>query len=127
MYGFVRSLPPLTISSFDSIVNTYLITHCSLQPPTSPQFGLVVHSHCDYFAPAAFPSILEVGMRVKRLGKSSVTYETAVFERGKEEVCAVGEFVHVYVEREGRRPAKEGMGPELRKALEELVATQSRL
>jgi len=66
-------------------------------------------------------------MRVKRLGKSSVTYETAVFEQGKEEVCAVGEFVHVYVEREGRRPAKEGMGPELRKALEELVATQSRL
>lgn len=108
-------------------MNTYLITHCALQPPTSPQFGLVVHSHCDYFAPTAFPSVLEVGMRVKKLGKSSVTYETAVFEKGRDEVCAVGEFVHVYVERETRRPAKEGMGPELRKALEALVATQSKL
>lgn len=116
-----------TAPSFDSIVNTYLITHCNLHPPTSPQIGLVVHSHCDYFGPVAFPAVLDVGMRVKKLGKSSVTYETAVFEQGIEEVRAVGEFVHVYVESESRRPAPEGMTKGMREALAALVEKQAKL
>jgi len=66
-------------------------------------------------------------MRVKKLGKSSVTYETAVFEQGVDEVRAVGEFVHVYVEREGRRPAPEGITEGMRVALETLVQKQSKL
>ncbi|KAG9528744.1 Thioesterase/thiol ester dehydrase-isomerase, partial [Aureobasidium melanogenum] len=89
---------------FDSIVNTYLMTHCKLDPPTSPLIGLVVHSHCDYLAPVGFPALVDLGLRVKKLGKSSVTYEIGVFERGVEEVKAVGEFVHVFVDRESRRP-----------------------
>lgn len=56
-------------------------------------------------------------MRVRKLGKSSVTYELAVFERGDEEVKAVGEFVHVFVERGGRRPLKEGMEEGMREGL----------
>lgn len=75
---------------FDSVVNTYLIKHCSLHPPTSPQIGLVVHSHCDYFAPTEFPAVVDLALRVSKLGKSSVTYEIGVFERGQEEVKAVG-------------------------------------
>lgn len=120
---------PLTplLSSFDSIVNSYLIEHCKLHPPTSSQIGLVVHSHCDYFGPVAFPSVLDVGMRVKKLGKSSVTYETAVFEQGVDEVRAVGEFVHVYVESANRRPPKDGMTPAMREALSALVQSQAKL
>jgi acyl-CoA thioester hydrolase len=66
-------------------------------------------------------------MRVKKLGKSSVTYETSIFEQGSEEVKAVGEFVHVYVQSEGRKPSKDGMKPEMRTALERLVQSQAKL
>lgn len=112
---------------FDSVVNTYLIKHCSLHPPTSDQIGLVVHSHCDYFAPIEFPAVVDLALRANKLGKSSVTYEIGVFERGQEEVKAVGEFVHVFVDRESRRPSKTGMDSELKTGLEQLVINHSKL
>ncbi|KAF2138821.1 uncharacterized protein K452DRAFT_255713 [Aplosporella prunicola CBS 121167] len=105
---------------FDSVVNTYLMTHCALHPPTSLQIGLVVHSHCDYFAPLGFPAVAELALRVNKLGKSSVTYEIGVFEKGVEDVRAVGEFVHVFVDRESRRPAASGMGEGLREGLRKI-------
>lgn len=104
----------------DSIVNAYLITHCDLDPPTSPLIGLVVHSHCNYFAPVGFPALIELGLRVNKLGKSSVRYEIGVFERGVEEVKAVGEFVHVFVDRENRRPRAQGMLEGMRAGLARL-------
>ncbi|KAF2705728.1 Thioesterase/thiol ester dehydrase-isomerase [Pleomassaria siparia CBS 279.74] len=109
---------------FDSIVNTYLIQYCNLHPPTSSQIGLVVHSHCDYFSPIEFPAVVDLTLRVKKLGKSSVEYEIGVFEKGKDEVCAVGGFVHVFVEREGRRPRKEGMGEELMTGLRRIAGEE---
>ncbi|KAI4765441.1 Thioesterase/thiol ester dehydrase-isomerase [Aureobasidium sp. EXF-12344] len=112
---------------FDSIVNTYLMTHCKLDPPTSPLIGLVVHSHCDYLAPVGFPALIDLGLRVKKLGKSSVTYEIGVFERGVEEVKAVGEFVHVFVDRESRRPRAEGMTPTMKEQLGSLVDSKAKL
>ena len=112
---------------FDSIVNAFLITRCELDPPTSSQFGLVVHNACDYFGAVAYPAVLDVGMRVRKLGKSSVTYETAIFEQGSDDVKAVGEFIHVYVEREGRRPAKDGMPAKMKEQLSQLVQTQAKL
>ncbi|KAI5458895.1 HotDog domain-containing protein [Mariannaea sp. PMI_226] len=106
---------------FDSIVNSYLITHCDLHPPSSSQYGLVVHTHTNYFASIAFPAIADLALRVNKLGRSSVTYEVALFERGIDEVKAVGEFVHVFVDRETGKPAKSGMGEVLRRGLEKLV------
>lgn len=116
---------------FDSIVNTYLIERCALNPPTSQSIGLVVHSHCDYFAPLSFPAVVEVGLRVNKLGRSSVTYEIGVFEQGIEEVKAVGEFVHVFVKREGMKPTGNGMPEQIRKGLkilyDESQATKSKI
>lgn len=106
---------------FDSVSNAYLATHCSHSPTQSPQIGLVVHSHCDYFAATAFPALLDVCLSVNKLGKSSVTYEIGVFEHGKEEVCAVGEFVHVFVTREGRRPGIDGMSSSLKEGLRRIL------
>jgi len=106
---------------FDSVVNTYLINHCALDPPTSPQVGLVVHSHCDYMAPTGFPAVVDLALRVNKLGKSSVTYEIGVFERGTEEVKAVGGFVHVFVERETMKPGTKGIGDDIRKGLEAIA------
>jgi acyl-CoA thioester hydrolase len=66
--------------------------------------GLVAHSECHYFSPIAFPEAIEVGLRVARLGTSSVTYELAIFQSGAELAAAQGRFVHVYVDRETSRP-----------------------
>ncbi|KAF2632950.1 Thioesterase/thiol ester dehydrase-isomerase [Macroventuria anomochaeta] len=112
---------------FDSVVNTYLIKHCYLHPPTSSQIGLVVHSHCDYFAPTEFPAIVDLALRVNKLGRSSVTYEIGVFERGQEEVKAVGEFVHVFVDRESRKPGKAGMADELKDGLQKIQIDKAKL
>ena len=105
----------------DSIVNAYLMTNCALDPPTSDMIGLVVHSHCDYLSPVGFPALVDVGLRVNKLGKSSVTYEIGVFERGVEHAKAVGEFVHVFVDRESRRPRTEGMPQSMREGLGRLA------
>jgi acyl-CoA thioester hydrolase len=111
---------------FDSIVNSYLITHCDRNPTTSSQIGLVVHSHCDYFSPTGFPAVIDMGLRVNKLGKSSVTYEIGVFERGTEEVKAVGEFVHVFVDRQGMKPSASGMDGVVRQGLEKLYVDSTK-
>ncbi len=109
---------------FDSIINSYLIEHCGLRPPTSSQIGLVVHSESEYFGPVGFPSIVDLGLRVNRLGKSSATYEVGVFEREKDEVRAVGGYTHVFVERETNRTASTGMSEEIRRGLEKILVDE---
>jgi acyl-CoA thioester hydrolase len=106
---------------FDSVLNAYLIEHCKLHPPTAKEFGLCVHTHTDYFASIAYPAVAELTLRVNKLGRSSVTYEMALFEKGVDEVKAVGEFVQVYVDRESGRPLKAGMADTLRRELEKLL------
>jgi acyl-CoA thioester hydrolase len=112
---------------YDSVVNTYLIEKCHLHPPTSSQYGLVVHSHSDFFGSIAFPAVAELALRVNKLGKSSVTYEIALFERGVESVKSVGEFVHVFVDRESKRPAAAGMNTDIREGLQKILVQQSKL
>ena len=101
-------------------MNTYLIEHCSLHPPTSSSYGLVVSSHSNYYASIAFPAVAELGLRVAKLGKSSVEYEFALFEKGVEGVKSVGGSTHVFVERATGRPRKEGMEEGVRRGLEGL-------
>ena len=64
----------------------------------------MVSSSCDYFASIAFPDAIEVGLRVGKLGNSSVQYELAIFKVGEEQACAAGRFVHVFVDRASNRP-----------------------
>lgn len=114
-----------TLSSFDSIVNAYLIEQCGLQPASSKQIGLVVHTHCDYFGSVGFPSVVDLGLRVNKLGQSSVIYEIGVFERGAEGVKAVGGFIHVFVDREKNRPAADGMAETIRDGLGKLLVHEN--
>ena len=111
---------------FDSVVNTYLIEECGLHPPTSSQYGLVVHSHADFFGSIAFPAVADLALRVNKLGKSSVSYEIGLFERGIQEVKSVGEIIHVFVDRETGRPAANGMNESLKEGLLKLVMEQKR-
>ncbi|KAF2873779.1 HotDog domain-containing protein [Massariosphaeria phaeospora] len=112
---------------FDSVVNAYLMQHCSLHPPTSAQIGLVVHSHCDYLAPLEFPAVVDLALSVVKLGKSSVTYEIGVFERGQDEVRAVGEFIHVFVDRDTRKPSQQGMAESLKMGLRRILVDRAKL
>ncbi len=112
---------------YDSVVNTYLIEECGLHPPTSAQYGLVVHSHSDFFGSIAFPAVAELALRVNKLGKTSVNYEIALFGRGVDEVKSVGELVHVFVDRETGRPTASGMNKRLREGLQKILVTPSKL
>ena len=80
-----------------------------------------MHSECDYFGSVAFPTVVDLALRVNKLGKSSVTYEVGVFERGRDDVRAVGGFTHVFVDRERNRPAADGMANEVRRGLEKIL------
>ncbi|KAF7716175.1 Thioesterase family protein [Penicillium ucsense] len=85
------------------------------------QIGLIVSTHCDFFASVAFPDRLEVGLRVARLGSSSVTWEIGVFREGEEDVKMVGTYTHVFVLRETMRVGKGGMVRQVRDGLEKLL------
>ena len=112
---------------FDSIINAYLIEHCGRDPPTSDQIGLVVSSQCDFFGPVGFPKVVDLGLRVSKLGSSSVHYEVGVFERGSEEAKAVGGYTHVFVDRKSNRPATDGMPARVRKGLSRLLIDKTKL
>ncbi|KAI9713100.1 MAG: hypothetical protein M1820_001085 [Bogoriella megaspora] len=111
----------------DSIINAYLIQECGRHPPTSDQVGLVVHTHCDFFAPIAYPAVAELGLRVVKLGKSSTTYEVGIFEKDKPGVRAVGELVHVFVDSKTRRPHPEGMEKQVKEGLGRLATPTAKL
>ncbi|WP_313516676.1 thioesterase family protein [Pseudomonas sp.] len=102
LYGHVNNV--IYYSYFDSAVNSFLIERGGLDIHDGQVVGFVVSSSCDYFASIAFPERIEVGLRVARLGNSSVQYELAIFKASEDEACAAGRFVHVFVDRQSNRP-----------------------
>ncbi|MEJ8822641.1 thioesterase family protein [Variovorax humicola] len=91
-------------SWFDTVVNGYLLEQGVLDFKASPALGLVVETGCNYFSSIAFPDVVHAGLRVAHIGQSSVRYEVGLFANDEEEAAAQGHFVHVYVDRETRRP-----------------------
>lgn len=102
VYGHVNNV--VYYSFFDTVVNGYLVDQGVLDPETSPVIGLVVETSCTYFASVAFPDTIDGGVAVERAGTSSVTYRVGIFAEGAERAAAAGRFVHVYVDRQTRRP-----------------------
>ncbi|KAL5335386.1 HotDog domain-containing protein [Aspergillus crustosus] len=128
---------------FDSIINHYLITDCGMDPFSynnspdsdsstantnkvnpSQQVAIMVNSYCDYFASVSYPDILDLGLRVNKLGSTSVVYEVGVFKQGEDDVKVVGGYTHVWCERGAMRPAKGGMEKGIRKALGRLIVKE---
>lgn len=118
VYGHVNNVT--YYSYFDTAVNRYLIDAGALDIAASPVIGLVVETGCQYFSSIAFPDRIEAAVRVSRLGSSSVRYEVGIFRHGEPLSAAHGHFVHVYVDRQSRRPVP--LPPALRRALEPLAA-----
>jgi acyl-CoA thioester hydrolase len=104
---------------FDTAVNAYLIENGLLEVTGSGPIGLVVETACVYFESVAYPDPLEAGLRIAQIGTSSVRYSIGIFRQGSEHVAAQGRFVHVYVDRDSRRPVP--LPEASRAALERLV------
>lgn len=125
----------------DSVINAFLIEKCGIQPFIHPGdsapapstdkkqsrdvVGLVISNSCRYFASCSFPAPLRVGLRVVKLGTSSVTYQVSISEYGQhgvhdaQQAAALITSTHVFVDRITRRPAT--MPKQLRVPLEGLL------
>ncbi len=117
VYGHVNNV--VYYSWFDTAVNAWLIEQGVLDIHAGETIGLVIETQCNYFASLAFPQAIEAGIRVGRLGNSSVRYEVGLFAQGASHAAAQGHFVHVYVDRQTRRPVP--LPAPLRSTLQTLV------
>ena len=116
LYGHVNNIE--YYGYFDTAINLYLIKRGELDIHAGGRMGICAESHCKFIAELAFPEIVEAGLRVEHLGRSSVRYGIGLFRQGAVGAAAEGWFVHVFVDRLSRRPAE--LDPILRAALEEL-------
>ena len=116
VYGHVNNV--VYYSWFDTAVNAYLIEQGVLDIHGGSTIGLVVETQCNYFASLAFPQAVQAGIRVAKLGTSSVCYEVGIFGEG-ELTAAKGHFIHVYVDQITRKPV--ALPPTLKTVLETLV------
>jgi acyl-CoA thioester hydrolase len=117
VYGHVNNV--VYYAFFDTAVNGHLIRAGCLDPQASAVIGLVVETQCRYFKPIAFPDVVHAGIRVAKLGRSSVRYEIGLFANDEESAAAQGHFVHVYVDRAANRPVP--IPADVRRVLEGLV------
>jgi len=117
VYGHVNNV--VYYSYFDTVVNQYLIEQRALKIETSKVIGLVVETQCQYFASITFPDVVHAGLRVAKLGNSSVRYEIGLFRNEEQIASAQGYFIHVYVDRATRRATS--LPADLRAALEKIL------
>lgn len=121
IYGHVNNA--LYYAFFDTAINQYLIAEGGLDITASRVIGLAAETHCQFMQALAFPEVVEVGLRVGKLGNSSVRYELAIFKQSETHAAATGYFVHVFVDRETRRAVP--IPTKIRTALERLQIKNS--
>jgi acyl-CoA thioester hydrolase len=102
VYGHVNNA--VYYSYFDTAVNSYLIKTGFLDYGAGEVIGVVAETQCSYFAPIAFPDQVTAGLRVERIGRSSVRYAIGLFRNADEMAAAQGYFTHVYIDRVSSRP-----------------------
>ena len=118
VYGHVNNVE--YYSFFDTVINTFLIRQGGLDIHGGGIIGLCVESHCAFKQSLEFPVGVDAGLRVAKLGNSSVRYEIGLFREGEPEPAAEGWFVHVFVDRTSRRP--QPVPEQIRAALEKIKA-----
>jgi len=117
VYGHVNNVQYYAF--FDTLINTWLIAEGGLDIHDGAAIGVCAQSSCQYYSSFSFPEVVEGALRVAHIGRSSVRYEIALFKEGVDHPAATGDFVHVFVDREQRRPTQ--IPARLRDALEQLV------
>ena len=104
IYGHVNNV--VYYSYFDTAVNGNLIRATGQDIRSQDAIGIVVESGCTFHRELSFPQVIEAGLLVEKIGNSSVTYRVGLFIEDDSEPAASGHFVHVYVDRENRRPVR---------------------
>ena len=102
MYGHLNNA--VYYELFDSAINGWLITGAGADVLAVPELGVVAESGCRFFRELEYPRRLDVGVRVERLGRSSITYALGLFDGEQEDLAALGHWVHVYIDRNSRTP-----------------------
>ena len=120
VYGHVNNV--VYYSYFDTVVNQYLVEQGALNIEKSAVIGLVVETQCEYFSPITFPDVVHAGLRVAKLGNSSVRYEIGLFRNEESAASAQGHFVHVYVDRASRRST--AVPADMRATLEKIASCE---
>jgi acyl-CoA thioester hydrolase len=115
VYGHLNNV--VHYSLFDTAVSGWLLEEGLIHPHRGDQIGLVVETGCRYFAELSFPDVITAGIRVSKLGTSSVRYEVGLFGNDNATAAAEGFFVYVYVDRTQRRP--QPLHERLRNTLEQ--------
>ena len=118
VYGHVNNV--VYYAYFDTVINRYLIDEGGLDIAGGEVIGLCVESHCAYLRPIAFPDVVDAGLRVAHVGRTSARYEIGIFAQGSDDAAAHGWFVHVFVDRTTRRPSP--LPAPIRAALERLTS-----
>ncbi|MEC3913040.1 acyl-CoA thioesterase [Nocardia sp. CDC160] len=120
-YGHVNNVT--YYAYFDTAVNAFLIHASGTDIRDLPAIGIVAETSCKFLDSLSFPDMLQVGIRVARLGNSSISYELAIFRDTGDslQLAATGTFVHVYVDEVTRKPVP--IPAEIRAAVEPLVVT----
>jgi len=104
-YGHVNNV--VYYQWFDTVVNAHLIDNGALDIHHGDTIGLVVETHCNFFSSLAFPQTVQAGIKVGRIGSSSVRYEVGIFAEDAPLSAAHGHFIHVYVDKLTRRPVSQ--------------------
>ena len=102
IYGHMNNV--IYYELFDTAVNKWLLTNNLLDIQNGKNIGLIVKSGCDFFSSFAYPEDIEAGIRVTKIGTSSVRYEVGLFQKNQQLSSADGFFIHVYVDRETNKP-----------------------
>jgi len=121
MYAHVNNV--VFYAYFDTIIGHYLMTEAGLDYTTDKVVGYAVETQCQFFKPLRFPDVVDAGLRVGKLGTSSVRYEIGIFKQGESEPVALGYFVHVFVDRE--QNTSTPLPDVIREALEKIAVPQA--
>lgn len=74
--------------------------------PGAPAYVVVMaESGCRFHREVAFPDLLTAGLRVAKLGTSSIRWEIALFREAEQTASAEGFMVHVCADAATHRPA----------------------
>jgi acyl-CoA thioester hydrolase len=88
---------------YEALIVQYL-TEVGLDWMQDPVIPYAAESLCRFRRAVSFPDVLDLGLRVIRVGRTSVVYALAMFRQGEDEAAATGHWVHVYVDRRSQQP-----------------------
>lgn len=120
VYGHLNNV--VYYSFFDTAINQYLTESGALDIENGQTIGLVAETGCTYISPVRFPQRVEAGIRVSHIGRTSVRYEVGIFLKDQPATSAIGHFVHVYVDRNSRKPVP--LPPHISRVVEKIVSKQ---